>query len=287
LFDALGRFALGQARVASSTVVLVASPAAFAITGSAIALKTSQPSNAGAYGLAGTSVTFQVDEAAAPAGYSLTGVAASFNIPEAAATGSSAVTGGAASFIEGEVAQAGAYALSVSAPLRSVVGLTPAIGSYGVVDAIETFVQAPAGLDALGRLAIGQMSNAAPIFGLAVAINMPSAGSSYAVTPGPLNTLIRTGADFNLVYGGVGHYLEEIERARQFANITRKTPAPIVQPQRPPLHLSAGAPVAPQPPAVDPPAIAAQRMAQLQAQAEQARILRRRRQQAEILLLAS
>jgi type IV secretory pathway VirB10-like protein len=106
---------------------------------------------------------------------------------------------------------------------------------------------------------------------------MPSAGSSYAVTPGRLNTLDRTGADFDLVYGGVGHYLEEIEQARQLAKITRKTPAPIVQPPKPRLHPSAGAPVAPQPPAVDPGAIAAQRMARLQAQAEQARILRRRR----------
>jgi hypothetical protein len=89
------------------------------------------------------------------------------NISEAAATGSYAVTGSAASFIEGEVAQAGCYALSPSAPLPLVVGLTPAVGSYGVVGAIETFVQAPAGLDALGRLAIGQMSDAAPIFGVA------------------------------------------------------------------------------------------------------------------------
>jgi hypothetical protein len=167
LFDALGRFALGQARLASSTVVLVASPGSFAIAGSAIALQTSQPSNAGAYALAGTSVTFQASEAAAPAGYSLSGVAASFNISGAAATGSYAVTGNAASFIEGEVAQAGSYALAASAPLPLVVGLTPAVGSYGVVGAIETFVQAPAGLDALGRLAIGQMSNAAPIFGVA------------------------------------------------------------------------------------------------------------------------
>jgi hypothetical protein len=81
LFDTLGRFALGQARVASSTVVLIASPDTLAITGSVIALKTSQPSNAGAYAVAGTSVTFQVSEAAAPAGYSLTGVAASLISP--------------------------------------------------------------------------------------------------------------------------------------------------------------------------------------------------------------
>ena len=285
LFDALGRFALGQARLASSTVVLVASSGAFAITGSAIALKTSQPSNAGASALAGALVTFQVSEAAAPAGYSLSGVAASFKSSEAAATGSYAVTGGAASFIEGEVAQAGSYAISVQTPRPLVVGLTPAVGSYGVVGAIESFVQTAAGLDALGHLAIGQMSNAAPIFGVSVAFNMPAAGSALAITSGA-NTLDRTGADFDLVYGGIGHYLEEMERQRQLARITRKTPAPIVQPPGPPLP-SAGAPVAPRPPAVDPEAIAALRMAQLKAQAEQARILRRRRQQAEILLLAS
>jgi hypothetical protein len=279
LFDALGRLALGQARLAPSTVVLVASPGSFAFGGTAIALNASQPSNAGFYALAGISVTFQFGEAAAAAGYALAGVALSFRPSEAVASGSYAVVGNTASFSEGEVAQAGAYGYSgQAAPL--VAGLTPAVGRYGTVGAIEAFVQAPAGLDALGRLAIGQLSSAAPIFGVAVSINMPEAGGSYATSFGA-NTLIRTGADFDLVYGGIGHYLEEIERLKQLAKITRKTPAPIVQSPGPRLQPLASP--LPQPPTIDPRTVAAQ----LRARADQARILKRRRQEAEILLLAS
>ena len=152
-----------------------------------------------------------------------------------------------------------------------------------MIGAIAYFVQTPAGLDALGRLALGQMSNAAPVFGASVAINAPSAAARFAVTSGA-NTLSRSGADFDLVYGGIGHYLEAIERARELARITRKTPAPIVQPPLPP-PLSA--PAASRPTAIDLQAVAAQQAAEQQAQAERARIARRRRQEAEILLLAS
>lgn len=287
LFDAIGRFALGQASAASTTIVLPVAAGSFALAGSAALFNTSQPSSAGAYALSGVSGGFQVSTVAAATSYSLSVVSASFRIAEATAVGSNAVTGVTASFSEGEVAQAGTYALSVQAPLPLVAGLTPAVGGFGVVGAIESFVQTPAGLDALGRLAIGQMSNVTPTFGVAIAINMPVAGTAYAITPGPLNALLRTGADFDLVYGGIGHYLEEIERQKQLAKITRKTPAPIVQPGWRALPPAPNAPLASAAPAIDLRAIAAQRIAGLQAQARQAAILQRRRRDIEILLLAS
>jgi hypothetical protein len=106
-----------------------------------------------------------------------------------------------------------------------------------------------------------------------------AAGGAYAIAPVP-TPLIRTGADFDLVYGGVGHYLEEIERLRQLAKITRKTPAPIVRPSRP-LQNPTAAPSQ----AIQLAAIAPQRATDQQTQ--QARILKRRRQEAELLLLVS
>ncbi|MBR7559768.1 hypothetical protein KC218_24785, partial [Mycobacterium tuberculosis] len=69
-------------------------------------------------------------------------------------------------------------------------------------------------------------------YGFTVAITMPAAGASYALAFGN-NVLVRTGADFDLVYGGVGHYLEELEEQRRLAEITRKTPAPVVRPMQP------------------------------------------------------
>jgi hypothetical protein len=247
-FDALGRLALGQARAAPTT--LAASVGSFSVTGIAASLTISQASGAGAYALSGVGTPLRASMSAQTGVGSMIGVTASFNLAELSA-----------------------------------------VGSYGL-GAVKFFVQTPAGLDALGRLAIGQMSNAVPISGVAVSIKMPAAGSALAITPGPLNALLRTGADFDLVYGGIGHYLEELERARQLAKITRKTPAPIVQQSGPALRPAPSASIAPMataslPPAIDLQAIAAQRMAQQQAQAEQARTLKRRRQQLEILLLAS
>jgi hypothetical protein len=284
-FDALGRFALGQASVASSAIILPATAGAVAITGVAAAFADSFSAGAGAYSVSGVTVGFKDTIAAAAGSYSTVGKAAVLAGSLLAVSGSYTVSGVAASFPEAEVAQGGAFALSVQAPRPLVVGLTPAVGVYGVVGTIEAFVQTPAGLDALGRLALGQMSNAAPIIGVSVAIKMPSAGSASVIASGN-NTLVRTGADFDLVYGGIGHYLEEIERIKSLAKITRKTPAPIVQ-QSGPLPAMPSAPVAPTAPAIDLQALAARRLAQQQAQAEQAGILKRRRQEIEILLLAS
>ncbi len=136
-------------------------------------------------------------------------------------------------------------------------------------------------------------------------ISQPAAAGSYTLTgsasftslvmlagPGSYGVtllrtpLTRTGGDFDQVYGGIGHYLEEIERARQLAKITRKTPAPIVHEIRPrfrPIQEPAPQPLQQVP---DPQSLIARRQ-EAEAQQRQAAIAKRRRQAAEILLLAS
>jgi hypothetical protein len=63
---------------------------------------------------------------------------------------------------------------------------------------------------------------------------MRADGGAYVITLGQY-TLARSGGEFDLVYGGIGHYLEEIERAKQLRKITRKTPAPVVHEKWPRL----------------------------------------------------
>jgi hypothetical protein len=116
---------------------------------------------------------------------------------------------------------------------------------------------------------------------------MRGGGGAYLITLGDYQ-LRRTGGEYDQVYGGIGHYLEELERARQLAKITRKTPAPIVHDIRP--RLQPAAPVASAPPAIDVQAIEVQLLATqhlAEQQAQRAAVLKRRRQAAEILLLAS
>lgn len=177
------------------------------------------------------------------------------------------------------------------------------------------------GADALGRLALGQLgrtninavsasgsfaltgvsasfkisaaeapgSYSIASVGASLSVAMPAAGTSYTLTMfgAPLS---RTGDNTDQVYGGIGHYLEEVERLKSLQKITRKTPAPIVQAPAMPLAPLAPLPsatIAPQPPAIDLQTIAAQRMAAQQALAQQAAIAKRRRQAIELLLLAS
>jgi hypothetical protein len=96
---------------------------------------------------------------------------------------------------------------------------------------------------------------------------------------------LRTGDDFDLVYGGIGHYLVELEEKRRLAAITRKAPVPIDRTTPPGFRPMAAPQPAPSPTAaIDLAAAFAGRAAERQAQ--QAAIARRRRQEAEILLLA-
>lgn len=87
-------------------------------------------------------------------------------------------------------------------------------------------------------------------------------------------------------YGGVGHFLEEMEAARRAARITRKTPAPIVRTTKPVFRPVASPPIAAPAPVIDLQAIQNQR-ADAAAAAAQAATIKRRRQEEELLLLAS
>jgi hypothetical protein len=253
-FDALGRLALGQgADQAATNAILVAGAGAYAVSGTATGFNVGEAGKAGSFALTGVSASFTASLATAANAYALTGVSASFAIGEAAAVGSYSFTGTTASFRMSFASVTGAYNLT------------------GVAATFDTLLASVSGSYVLTGYAASE-----PIVGIA-------AGGTYAITPVP-TPLIRTGGDVDEVYGGIGHYLEEIEQAKQLARITRKTPAPIVHEIRPQLQPPASPPMAPQPPAVDRAAIAAQRLEQ---QAAQARISKRRRQEAEILLLTS
>ena len=84
-------------------------------------------------------------------------------------------------------------------------------------------------------------------------------------------------------YGGIGHYLEAIEQARQLAKITRNTPSPIDRTSRPQFAPVGRPPIAP---VVDLQAIQNQRTAAQLAASARAATIKRGRQEAEILLLA-
>jgi hypothetical protein len=114
----------------------------------------------------------------------------------------------------------------------------------------------------------------------------PIAATSFAITFNDV-PLKWTGAPFDLVYGGVGHYKYEAARARQLAKITRTIPPPIDRRSAPTFAPigQARPPIAPAAPAVDMAAIQNQRMAE-QAQAAAVAAKRRRNEQA-LLLLAS
>jgi hypothetical protein len=253
-FDALGRLALGQGPdQAATNAVLVAGTGTYAVTGTAIGLNVGEAASAGSFSLTGVSAGFTASLAAAAGAYAFAGVSVSLAIGETAAVGSYSLTGTTASF------------------RTSFASLTGGCNLTGVAATFDTRLAGVSGSYVLAGHAASE-----PIVEIA-------AGGAYAITPVP-TPLIRTGGDVDQVYGGIGHYLEQIEQAKQLARITRKTPAPIVHAIRPQLQPPASPPIAPQPPAADRGAIAAQR---LEHQAAQAGISKRRRQEAEILLLAS
>ena len=99
--------------------------------------------------------------------------------------------------------------------------------------------------------------------------------------------LSRTGYDHDQQqYGGIGHYLLELERARQLAAITRKVPGvPIDRRTVPRFEPLRASPIAQAAPAVDMQAAENERTAAAAAAAEAA-TKRRRRDEEAILLLA-
>jgi hypothetical protein len=110
-----------------------------------------------------------------------------------------------------------------------------------------------------------------------------AAAGAYALAP-RLVLLSRSGGDFDQVYGGIGHYLVELEQRRQLAAITRRTPQPIDRTTQPAFRPVI-APALPDARAIDLQVLEARAARERQA-AEAARVMRRR-QEVEILLLAS
>jgi hypothetical protein len=118
--------------------------------------------------------------------------------------------------------------------------------------------------------------------------NFSVSAASFVVSSGT-HTLIRTGDETEQVYGGVGHYLEELAKRRQLEKITKRRPVPVVQrlPELRPLAI-------PQPveqPAYsvlsNPDALVAQYEAQAQQMAAAEMQRQRNRRALAVLLLAA
>lgn len=254
-FDAIGRWALGQ-NPSNGNAALIAAPGSYLLTGVAATFAVGFPADAGTYVITGVDVTFSSAFPAVAGSYSLTGVAATFKASFAASAGSYALTGFAAA---------------------EKVQFACAAGSYGVTGNATTFVGTLPAVS--GTYVITGSAATAPIV-------MFAAGGSYVIVPTD-TPLLRTGDNFDLVYGGVGHYLVELEKQRQLARITRKTPAPIMRTTKPTFKPVRRAPIAPPAPVIDLQAAQNERMEAQRIASVQAATLKRRRQEEEFLLLAS
>jgi hypothetical protein len=253
-FDAFGRLAFGQVSAGASLVVtLPASTGAYVITGNGVTLRGNVAASGGSYVISGSPVVFSGRMPGVSGSYTLSGSSAGFATRLSSAAGSYAITGQPAAFRSKWAAQGGAYTLSGPAiPLTPT--LTAISGSYvltGLSTVTHTVMLADTGL--------------------------------YVITPG-YSELRRTGGEYDQVYGGIGHYLEEVQRLKQLDAITRKVPPPVVRQSRPLIEKRQPAPVAkPQP--FDFQALADQAIAHQPDGQEQAVIAKRRKQEAEILLL--
>jgi len=117
-------------------------------------------------------------------------------------------------------------------------------------------------------------------------VNEPMTGpveaASLVITANDV-ALSRTGFDYDFQQGGIGHYLEEMERARQLQRITRNPGVPIDRRTRPRFQSMGRAPIAPAVPVLDMQAVARERMAAQQAAAA---AQKKRRDEEALLLLA-
>lgn len=190
-----------------------------------------------------------------------------------ASGGSLTITPKAATFAIFEAA--GSYTLSISPVVASTeifevagtgsLSLLPGSASFEIYAAV-----APGSLTANGQ-------------GATFELWMPVSGGALVLTPISA-PLWRTGFDYDVQQGGVGHYLLEMERAKQLARITRTIPPPVDRRTAPTFRPLASPPVAPIAPAVDMAAIQQQRMGEAAAKAKAAK---KRRDEEAILLLAS
>ena len=190
---------------------------------------------------------------AAAGAFSVSGVAALFKVVQGSATGTFAVSGSASFFKLSEPASVGAFIFN-GQPASFKLTEQASTGAFGLS---------------------GNPVNERILF--------PDAPGAFIVSGQDAN-LVRTGDDYEFKLGGIGHFLEEIERQKQLNAITRKVPAPVDRRTIPRFAPLQAAPSAPAAPAPDMAAIQNQRMAEA---ARQAAGARRRRDEEALLLLAS
>jgi|SRR5581483_2351836 len=192
------------------------------------------------------------------------------NISMPAISGSFAVIGAAQPFTLTENVAAGAFMMS-GASISEVIGV--ASGSFAMTGASQTF-----------NIAENVIAGSYVVTG-SIANNITGLADPSAYLLNGSAQLIWTGAGVDPAFtGGVGHFLEEIERQKQLAAITRKVPGPIDRRTVARFAPLPGPPSAPAAPAPDMAAIQNQRMA---AAAAQAKMAKRRRDEEALLLLAS
>lgn len=231
--------------------------------------------DAGSYLISGNPTGGKVAFAASAGTYALSGGPATLRATLLASAGAYAITGNAVKSAVSFVAQPGSYSLTGLA-----ANLTPKIaaatGSYSLTGNAVNF--APSLQSASGQYTItGSLA--------ALNVNWVVDGGAYVITLGEYE-LRRTGFDYPPDYYGIGHYLEEIEKAKQLEKITRKTPAPIVQQPRSAIRPQQPAPQPPVMPQLqDPQVLIARQIEAEQALERQAAIKKRQRQEAEILFL--
>lgn len=196
----------------------------------------------------------------------------------AAATGSFEETGNPAAFLVKQLSTVGAFALTgFSASFTVSNAAAPGAFAFtGGAAAFKVSASAAAGSFTL---------NGSPVSGGFQERFELIAGTGEFVVSGSPVALIRTGKEYQTPLGGIGHYLLEVERAKQLAAITRKAPPPIdtrTEPRFAPLLASP--PVRAPAPVGDIAAVQQQRMADEMRATEQA--TKRRRDLEAILLLA-
>ncbi|WP_338633077.1 hypothetical protein [Afipia carboxidovorans] len=203
-------------------------------------------SAAGSYNLVGAAITFGGSFKAQPGSYGLNGHAVALPASLSADRGQYSITGNEAALRTLQPASSGAYSITgAAAALRS--RFDAETGSYSVTGT--------------GTLA--------PVVMIADA-------GRYVLTLGDFK-LIRTGDDTEQVYGGVGHYLEELRRLERLNAITRRRPPALFREARPAIRRSiAPGRQAPGPSALPTPAIhelALKRAALLKKQRDEEAIL--------------
>jgi hypothetical protein len=180
-----------------------------------------------------------------------------------------ALTGGPESFTISEGSNVGAFALT---------GVPLGLGGDAGVGAFAS-TGLPASFNVSEAVAAGSFTlNGQPVNEI---IFVPEPAGSFMLT-GYDAILTRTGADFDLTYGGVGHYLLEAARAKQLAYVKRQPPAAIDRRSAPQFEPLARPPVAPSAPLVDMAAVQEQRTA---VEMQAAKAAKKQRDLEAILLL--